>query len=194
MIASLKGKIIETFANYLILEVNGVGYKVEGNFDNLSKGNDLFIFIHSHYSENDTRLFGFLDKEDYLLFELLLTVSGIGPKSALSLLHGVGASKIREAIIKASPQDLKGRGIGIKSAQKIVIELAGKIDGKITKEMQIHSQAEEKKLNEVLSALTGLGYSRYEIDQIWDKLPSTQDMKFETLLRSALTLLQSKNN
>ena len=191
MIASLRGKVIEIFPKFIILEVQNVGYKVEGlNGQYFKENQEIFIYTYVQYLENDTRIFGFIKKENFILFELLLSVSGVGPRTAIGLLNGLGHDKIISAINAGKPQDLKGNGVGLKTAQKIVIELMNKIDSKNETEVKLNSKEDEEKIKEVRGALAGLGYSNIEIDKVFEKLPSIQDNSPEGLLRISLNLLR----
>ena len=191
MIASLRGKVIEIFPKFIILEVQNVGYKVEGlNGQYFKENQEIFIYTYVQYLENDTRIFGFIKKENFILFELLLSVSGVGPRTAIGLLNGLGHDKIISAINAGKPQDLKGNGVGLKTAQKIVIELMNKIDSKNETEVKLNSKEDEEKIKEVRRPLAGLGYSNIEIDKVFEKLPSIQDNSPEGLLRISLNLLR----
>ncbi len=191
MIASLKGKVLEVFPKFLILDVNNVGYKIEGLNNQFFKENqEIFIYTYVQYQETDTRIFGFTNRQDYLLFEMLLTVSGVGPRTAISLLTSLGNEKIINAISAGKPQDLKGNGVGLKTAQKIVIELVNKIDPKNDNAIQLNSKEDEEKVKEVRGALLGLGYSNIEIDKVFEKLPALDENTAEGLLRISLNLLR----
>lgn len=194
MIASLKGEVIDVLPKFMILDVNGVGYKIEGTFLLSLIGKQLFVYVHTHYSENDTRLFGFLKKDDFLMFEMLLTVNGVGPKSASNIIANFGSEKVRSAIRLARPVDLKGGGIGLKTAQKIVIELSGKMETADSLPLNILTKAEEKKFKEVESALYNLGYNKDELSDIFDNLISIKEKESEILLRTALNLLKQKKH
>ncbi len=191
MIASLRGKVIEVFPKFIIVEVGNIGYKVEGlNGQFFTEAQEVFIYTYVQYLENDTRIFGFIKKDDFILFELLLSVSGVGPRTAINLLNGLGHDKIITAINAGKPQDIKGNGIGLKTAQKIVIELMNKIDSKNENQVKLTSKEDEEKIKEVRGALVGLGYSNVEIDKIFEKLPSVKDNTPEGLLRISLNLLR----
>jgi Holliday junction DNA helicase RuvA len=127
------------------------------------------------------------------MFELLLTVSGVGPKVASTIIYNLGVDKISRSIRSAKPNDLKGNGVGLKTAQKIVIELAGKIGSDDSLPLTILSKDEEKKLNEIEDALIGLGYSKAEISNLNDRLVSLKDMSPEEIIKQALNYLKGKN-
>jgi Holliday junction DNA helicase RuvA len=195
MIASLRGIIKDVFANFIILEIkDGVGYKVEGlPLESKIQGKELDIFVYTHYTQQEVRLFGFLTRDSFLLFQDLITVSGVGPKSAVSILNNVGVDNIKFAIIEKDHKSLMGNGVGLKIAQKIVIELAGKYDNeKINPLRKITSG--NKVIEEVVLALEGLGYSKKEIDSaIADLGNDFLGMSFEKIFRTCLNYLKKRN-
>jgi Holliday junction DNA helicase RuvA len=197
MIAYLKGSIKDVFENFVIFNINDeIGYKIEGlPLEAKIIGKEMEIFVYTHYTQQDTRMFGFLNRKSYLLFHDLLNVSGVGPKSAVSLLNNVGVDYIKLAVIEREHKTLMGNGIGQKIAQKIVIELDGKYD---RKDLEITSSADglsSDKINEVTMALEGLGYNRREIseaEKLLDK--DIYNEPFEKIFRKTLNLLQKKVN
>lgn len=195
MIASIKGIIKDVFANFIILETkDGVGYKVEGlPIESKVQGNELDIFVYTHYTQQEVRLFGFLTRDSFLLFQDLITVSGVGPKSAVSLLNNVGVDNIKYAIIEKEHKSLMGNGVGLKIAQKIVIELAGKYDNEKLDPQKKYTKG-YKVLEEVASALEGLGYSKKEIDSaIADLGNNFSGLPFEKIFRNCLNYLKKRN-
>jgi len=131
MIVFLRGTIINKAANYIILENNDIGYQIFGgdNFLNgLKIGSGAEIYLHHHIREEANDLYGFKSLGDLELFEMLLTVSGVGPKSALGVLNIAGGDDIREAIFRGDAGLLtKVAGIGAKTAERVVLELKNKI-------------------------------------------------------------------
>ncbi len=131
MIAFLRGTIKHKNINSLILEVGDVGYQVfasEALLSDLKLGSSAELYVHHHVREEAADLYGFKSAEDLELFELLLTVSGIGPKSALGILALASAGDIKEAIIRGDANLLtKVSGIGKKTAERLVLELKSKV-------------------------------------------------------------------
>jgi Holliday junction DNA helicase RuvA len=131
MIAYLSGTIINKSLNYVILETNNIGYQVFGgdNFlADLRIGASAEIYIHHHIREEANDLYGFKSLGDLELFEMLLTVSGVGPKSALGVLNIATGDDVKEAIFRGDASLLtKVAGIGNKSAERIILELKNKV-------------------------------------------------------------------
>ncbi len=131
MISYLRGKIINKSLNYAILEVSGVGYQIyagENFLNELKIGTEVEVYTHHQVREEASDLYGFKTLEDLELFELLLTVSGVGPKSALGVISMASANDIKEAIIRGDANLLtKVSGIGKKTAERLVLELKTKI-------------------------------------------------------------------
>lgn len=161
MIAFLRGQIVNKATNYAIIEVGNVGYSVyinESWLRDLPLNQELEIYTHQHVREDALDLFGFKTLADLEFFELLLTVSGIGPKSALGVLSMASADDIKETILRGDSLLLtKVSGIGKKTAERLVLELREKIGklnfyDKLTGEKSVPSSDE-------IDALMALGYS-----------------------------------
>lgn len=131
MIAYLKGKIIAKPNNYLILETGGIGYQIfagENLLAEINVGEERELYLHHRVREDLSDLYGFKNLEDLNLFELLLSVSGVGPKSALAVLSLASSDDIKEAIIRGDASLLtKVSGIGKKTAERLVLELKNKV-------------------------------------------------------------------
>ncbi len=197
MIGSIKGKIILKTDKFLIVETGGVGYKISVSPDTLSKlaalrlrsgqkeTSELVSFwIHTHVREDILDLYGFLDRQELEFFEMLINVSGIGPKGALSILGIASIETLRKAISTGDTAYLtKVSGIGRKTAEKIVIELRDKMgEAKTGTSLQGELDA--------LEALRSLGYSQSEAREALKKvLPNTDT---NTKIREALKMLSSK--
>lgn len=160
MIGSLKGKITLKTDKFVLLETNGVGYKVNISQETLSKNykeyTEVFLYIHTHVREDAFDLYGFLEYKDLEFFEMLINVSGIGPKSALGILGITSIETLSKAISTGDTSYLtKISGIGKKTAEKIIIELRDKVG----KEISGSTLQEEL---DTLEALKSLGYSQNE--------------------------------
>jgi len=160
MISHLKGKILRKNEAYLVLDVNGVGYKIFATSNTLGtlKTEDVELWTHLAVRENSHDLYGFLNSEELEFFELLISISGIGPKTALSILNVANLKTLRQAVIHGNTAHLvKVGGIGKKNAEKIVLELQGKLGERLETEGVTLREEED-----VLEALTSLGYSHRE--------------------------------
>lgn len=165
MIASLEGKIGIKAEKYFILEAGGIGFKVFCSEKTLSKilpsGGNVKLFTFLSVKESGWDLFGFLSLEELELFELLISISGIGPKTAAGILSGASVEDLQEAIVLGDETILsRVSGISKKVAQKIVIELKTKI-----KKLAKSSGGDKFKIAdeiEIIDALAALGYKIYE--------------------------------
>ena len=188
MIGSIRGKIIFKTSKFLIVETAGVGYKINVSPDTLSKlkkiNEDILLWIHTHVREDILDLYGFLNRQELEFFEMLINVSGIGPKGALSILGIASIETMKKAIGTGDTAYLtKISGIGRKTAEKIIIELRDKIvAGKTGASLQGELDA--------LEALRSLGYSQSEAREALKKvLPNTDT---NTKIREALKILSGK--
>jgi holliday junction DNA helicase RuvA len=166
MIGHLKGEVFLKEVNYIILDVNGVGYKILGSRDVLAKANKnslLELFIYTHVREDNISLFGFLQLQDLKLFENLIGVSGIGPKTAMNIFSVGDRGQIVSAIIAADTAFFKGvPRLGQKNAQKIIIELKTKFGSVTDLDLSGEDISENK---EVVSALKSFGFTSKEIHE-----------------------------
>src|SRR5680860_422240 len=172
MIGSIKGKIIFETGKFILVETNGVGYKISISPDTLSnipKNKEVFLFIHTHVREDILDLYGFLKYQELEFFEMLLNVSGIGPRSALAILSIASIETLKKAIGTSDTSYLtKISGIGKKTAEKIVIELRDKMgEEKEGISLQIELDA--------LEALKSLGYSQIQARDALKKVSAEGD-------------------
>jgi len=167
MIASIKGQVQLAKDNWMIVETNGIGYKifVPNSISNVAQiGEAVSLYIYHNITESSQALYGFHTYDEQEFFELLLSISGIGPKVALSVLNAASLADIREAVIADNPEILTNiSGIGKKTAERIVLELKNKIKvGDIrpigTKSIDVGSSANM----DVYEALLRLGYNGIE--------------------------------
>ncbi|MDO8583420.1 MAG: Holliday junction branch migration protein RuvA [bacterium] len=166
MIGHLSGIVFFKEANSIILDVNGVGYKVLGSSDVLAKaikGVSLNLFIYTHVREDNISLFGFLESSDLKLFENLIGVSGIGPKTAMNIFSIGSRSQIVSAIITADTTFFKSvPRLGQKNAQKIIIELKNKFGS--TAELDLNGESIDGN-GEAVIALKNFGFTTAEINE-----------------------------
>ena len=163
MIGSLRGKVLFKEGLRLIIDVSGVGYRVLTSQKVLAKnkvGDQIFLHIYTHVKEEALELLGFEEPEDLRLFENLLTVSGIGPKTAMSIFSFSDRDGIVNAVLKGDVDFFTAvPRLGRKNAQKIIIELKNKFGD--TKDFDLVSEGS----NEVISALKSFGFSSQEISE-----------------------------
>lgn len=197
MLAYIKGTLEMKFDNYIVIDVGGLGYKIfmsEKALEEVGNVGDN-VKVHTYYRvrEDDISIYGFLTNEELKMFELLLGVSGIGAKSAITMLSNITPSSFALAIITSDTSKLvKIPGIGAKSAARIILELKDKIKTVETKEQETKSLVEEAiiddKLQEAISALQVLGYNKKEIEKVFEKM-NIQDLTLEDIIRKGLSNL-----
>lgn len=171
MIAQLEGKIAGIKGNSIILMVGGVGYLVALSAYTLGKlaGRDqVLLHIHTHVREDQLALFGFMSEEELTMFELLISISGIGPKVALSILSIADPKTICTAIVNKDPSILtRVSGVGKKTAERVIIELQNKVDA-----IGIDDQATALAGQDAIEALVSLGYSVTEAREALKLVPA----------------------
>ncbi|MEK9159125.1 MAG: Holliday junction branch migration protein RuvA [Patescibacteria group bacterium] len=178
MIRYLKGQVFDHDESNIILLVNGVGYHVRVPKNLLEEKNELELYIHTHIREDAFSLFGFRTKNELAFFELLLTINGIGPKSAMDICCEP-VDKIQNAIFSGNLATLTSiSGIGKKIAERMVLELKGKITPTDLNE-SLRPQTSDVH-PDVVSALENLGYKRNHIQKV---LADATETDTETLIR-----------
>lgn len=191
MIAHLRGRLLEKRPNLVILDVNGVGYSVHipvSTFYQLpARGGEAKLFIYTHVREDVLALYGFLSEQEKGLFEKLISVSGIGPRVAITLLSGLDAEELIRAIRQADVQRLiRIPGVGRKTGERLVLELREKLGPPIEAEAQAASGFAE----EVISALMNLGCGRPAAESAVEKARRNgAPEEFEPLFRAALQIV-----
>ena len=197
MFSYIKGTLELKTLNYIVIDVNGVGFKIfmsESAIQRLDEtGKNIKIYTHMQVREDDISLYGFITNEELRMFELLLSVSGVGAKSAINMLSSITPSKFALAVISNDVKTLtKIPGIGTKSAQRIILELKDKLktEESITKDnVEIENNIiEDNKLEEAIQALKVLGYTRQEIENVIKKIDTT-NLSIEDIIRKALGYL-----
>ncbi|MDD4026722.1 MAG: Holliday junction branch migration protein RuvA [Candidatus Shapirobacteria bacterium] len=173
MISSLKGEILTIGNNFVDIEVQDVGYLVWCGLNFLKKrtvGEKIKIYTYQSVSENDVSLFGFETINEVNLFKMLISVSGVGPKSGAQIMGQVDSEEIIKAIGNADVGFFeKIKGIGKKTAQRIIIDLKSKIGG--LGELDL-TKDDEKTENDLTLSLKQLGFERKEIEKVVAKLPT----------------------
>jgi Holliday junction DNA helicase RuvA len=192
MIAHLRGKLISKHPNQAIVEAAGVGYDVVISVPTFSElpglHAEVSLFIHTHVREDALALFGFLRAQEKQLFEKLLSVSGIGPKLAITILSGMQADTMIAAIKGNNVAALtRIPGIGKKTAERMVLELRDKLDSfSVSAEITAAATPVEE---DVISALVNLGYQRPLAEKALARLGNVSGESFDTLFRKAMAAL-----
>ena len=204
MLAYIKGEIVDKQIGYIVIDVNGLWYKIymsEIGMDNLGNIGQT-VKVHTYYkvSEDDISIFGFCTKEELRMFELLIQVSGIGAKTAVTMLGCIEPSQFAIAVISNDINTLKQiPGIGPKSAQRIVLELKDKLkkEKQISELSNISLEQKTKvrqvivkddKVEEAISALQVLGYQRKDIDKIIGQI-DVDNLSLEEIIKQSLKLI-----
>jgi Holliday junction DNA helicase RuvA len=198
MIAHLSGTLLDKHPNLAIVDVHGVGYEVMipiSAFSSLpERGQPVRLFIHTHVREDALSLFGFLTAGDKALFEKLITVSGIGPKLAITALSGLQSDDLVAAIRSGAIEQLvRIPGVGKKTAERMVLELRDKLDlmggpGRASESPKSSFGATEE---DVISALMNFGANRASAEAAVNKARSTSESNdFDELFRRALKLVR----
>lgn len=196
MYAYINGKIVDKANNYVVIDNGGIGYKIFMSPSVIEKlpdtGENLKVYTYYYVREDNIALYGFLSNEELRMFELLLSVSGIGAKSAIQILSSITPSSFALAVIsKDVSKIVKIPGIGNKTAARIILELKDKLkteqtinqNEKITKVIDL-----EEKDTEAITALQVLGYTRKEISKVLEKI-DTQNLTVEEIIKKALLTL-----
>lgn len=175
MFAYINGNLKQKGNDYLVLDVNGIGYKVNTSLNTLNQAGILedTIKVHTYMyvREDQLSIYGFSTREELSIFEKLISVSGVGPKAALALLSAISPSKFSLAVITNDAKTLtKAQGIGSKMAQRIILELKDKINKENLGFMKINEgslkQSGNNTVSEAVDALMVLGYSAQESNKI----------------------------
>lgn len=191
MIARLAGQVFEKHPNRLIVDVDGVGYDVQVPLSTFytagEPGTAIALRIHTHVREDQLSLYGFATALELAMFERLIAVSGIGPKLALAVLSGIESRDLAVAIQRNDLARLTGiPGVGKKTAERMCVELRDRLP-KAVAESGAAPSPDDALRDDLVSALSNLGYHRQAIDKTLDKLGThAGERRFEDVLRSAL--------
>ena len=194
MIFSLKGIVQELTPTYVVIEVNGVGYYVGISLQTsqrLSLGKEVFLFTQQIIREDAHLLFGFYTKEEKEMFNLLISVNGVGAVSALILLSSLDLKDIAQAILNKNSALLqKVKGVGVKTAERIIVDLRDKVGKFGVSAENISAFADNKVKEESLSALEVLGIPKKMSEKIADRiLKQNPDLQTEELVKQILKMI-----
>ena len=189
MIYSIIGQLKLKNQGFAVIENHGIGYKIFANtrvFAGTPVGEEVEVYCHLNVKEDALDLYGFRSPGELRFFELLTSVSGVGPKSALSIMEIAELNALASAIKEGRPDILtKASGIGRKTAERIIIDLRNKVEAE-------ESEAQIKKTeadNDIIETLVGLGYRREQVRVAMEKV---RDQSFEGKLKEALKILSGK--
>lgn len=195
MFSYLKGILVTKSIGYIVIDVGGVGFKIFMSETSIKKlgetGEEVKVFTHMQVREDDISLYGFTTNEELRMFELLISVSGVGAKSAIAMLSNISPSSFALAVISNDIKSLtKIPGIGSKTAQRIVLELKDKLKteesiSNNSNEEIIVAIKDDNKTSEAVQALKVLGYTSAEIEKVLSTL-DTNNMSVEDIIRKAL--------
>ncbi len=198
MFSYIKGKLEVKTTGYVVIDINGLGYKIFMSDTAINKIGDIgeVVKVHTYVKvrEDDISIYGFNTNEELRMFELLLSVSGIGAKSAITILSNVSPSSFALAVITNNVGEIKKLpGIGPKTAQRIILELKDKlkteesIESDNTIELK-NAITEDNKVQEAISALQVLGYSQREIENAMKNVDK-DNLSVEDIIRKGLYYL-----
>lgn len=197
MLAYIKGSLEEKTSHYVVIDVGGLGYKIymsESAIDKLGNIGEI-VKVHTYYQvrEDDISIYGFITSEELKMFELLISVSGVGAKSAVTILAHISPSSFALAIISNDVSKLvKIPGVGKKTAARIVLELKDKLKTieAVDTQMEESEQVirEDSKVCEAIAALQVLGYNRKEIEKAMENI-DTNHITVEDIIRKGLSIL-----
>ena len=192
MIASIRGKLTEKTPTHVVVETGGVGFKLLiplSSYRTLGEvGEDVRILTHLHAREDALQLFGFATEEERGLFQLLISVTGIGPRLAQGILSGISVDDFKRAVLNQDLMALTSApGVGMKTAERLVLELREKIDGGKTGAKGIYSVPATPIGEEAVLALVSLGYKRSKAQlHVQNVLKEDPSLAVEDVVRRAL--------
>lgn len=193
MIDYVRGKVAECSPAHVVIDVNGVGYFISislNTYTVLQNKEEACLFVHENIREDAYALFGFVSQHERELFRHLISVSGIGANTGRMMMSAHSAGELQQAIVSENVNLLKGiKGIGLKTAQRIVVELKDKL-GKMAVPDNLFAVSDNSVKEEALSALVMLGFAKAASQKVIDTiLTQTPDAKVEVVIRKALSML-----
>ena len=195
MIAYIEGKLVEKTPTYAVVDCAGVGYMIHISLNTFSKIKNIEkckLFIHLAIKEDAHTLYGFYDEYERKIFRLLISVSGVGASTARMILSSLNSDEIQIAIASGDVATLRiVKGIGEKSAQRIIVDLKDKMDKDVVLK-DFSSSLQNNFKNEAISALVLLGFNKNIAEKAIEKATKTMDinnLKLETIIKEALKIL-----
>jgi len=190
MITHLRGKLVEKNPTNIVLEVNGVGYLLNislNTFSQLPDTEAVFLYTHLSVKEDSHTLYGFITKTEREIFRLLISVSGVGPSIARTMLSSMTTDEIQHAIASGNVSIIQSvKGIGVKTAQRVLVDLRDKISKTYVID-EVYTTESNTNKNEALSALEVLGFNKKQSEKAIDKiLLEDKTLSVEVLIKKAL--------
>ncbi len=202
MYAYFIGKITYIGADSVVLETNNIGFNIKVSAQTIQNlghlSGDVKLYTYTYVKEDALNLFGFLTREELELFKMMLTVNGIGPKGALSILSTLSVDTLRFAILSGDAKSIaKSPGVGAKSAERLIIDLKDKINAEdvftlnSSENNAIVVTQELPAKKEAIEALTALGYSATDALKAVNQIACTEDTTVEEILKQALKVIMT---
>ena len=202
MYAYFIGRITYMTADSVVLEVNNIGYNIKVSAQTIQNlghlSGEVKLYTYTYVKEDALGLFGFLTREELELFKMMLTVNGIGPKGALSILSTLSVDTLRFAILSGDAKSIaKSPGVGAKSAERLIIDLKDKINAEdvfILNSSESNAAVVTQELpakKEAIEALTALGYSATDALKAVNQITCTEDTTVEEILKQALKVIMT---
>jgi Holliday junction DNA helicase RuvA len=193
MITYIKGRLIEKSPTKIIVESNGIGYEINislNTYEQILDDENIKIFTYLQRKEDSDILFGFSSKSERSIFQQLISISGIGPSTARTILSSISPAEIQEAVWEEDVERIKSiKGIGLKTAQRLIIELKDKVELFDKKDIDLSSENLDIK-KEALLALSVLGFNKSKSEKIVSKLYfENKDIELQELIKRSLNKL-----
>lgn len=197
MIGYIKGTVEGIYDDYIVIENHGIGYRVFTSGMAIASISQIHqevrFYTYMHVREDEISLFGFPTSEEIDTFKLLLTVNGIGPKVALSILSALSVKDLSLAVVTSDTKAItRANGVGTKGANRIIMELKDKLKfedvltGDSGSDLSINDQGSTDNVSDTVLALVSLGYSEFDAIKAIKLVPGAEDMESEQLLKAAL--------
>lgn len=189
----IKGTLEELSPAEAVVECHGIGFKLQislNTYDRLQGQKEVRLYVHHHLREDEETLYGFCDKEERRIFALLIGVSGIGPNTARMMLSSLTADEVSTAIASGDVNRIKGvKGIGLKTAQKVIIELKDKIS-RGGAELDLSGGSSAANTSEACSALVMLGFTKNAVEKTVASIVKKEPgLSLEDIIKKALKML-----
>ena len=193
MITYIKGRLIEKSPTKIIVESNGIGYEINislNTYEQILDDESIKIFTYLQRKEDSDILFGFSSKSERSIFQQLISISGIGPSTARTILSSISPAEIQEAVWEEDVDRIKSiKGIGLKTAQRLIIELKDKVELFDKKDIDLSSENLDIK-KEALLALSVLGFNKSKSEKIVSKLYfENKNIELQELIKRSLNKL-----